>query len=222
MITPTRQTVTLEAVRDETHDVKTFVFSTEYAFEPGQFVNLRFSRDDDIGRRSFSVASGPGERLEITAKAIGRFTNALFAAPIGTEFEVLGPLGLPYVRGSHDEAYLLIAGGSGIAPFRSLMRSREHADLRMTLVDSNKTFGDIIYANEMDAWPAEIVHTLTRETRDGMRHGRIARDTFAAIEALEQRRVMICGPSGLVTSAVTILTSLGVPSDRIRTESWGL
>lgn len=222
MIRPERGTVTLEAIRDETHDVKTFTFSTDYAFEPGQFVNLRFTHDDGIGRRSFSVASGPGERLAITAKAIGRFTNALFCAPIGTEFEVLGPLGLPYVRGSHEEPYVLIAGGTGIAPFRSLMRSREHADVRMTLIDSNKTEGDIIYASEMAEWPADVVHTLTRETREDMRHGRIAPDVFTAIEDLGAHRFVICGPQGLVTSATDILMGLGVPAERIRSESWGL
>lgn len=207
----------LETSRSETHDTKTFVLSDQYSFEPGQFVNIRFAEDDTIGRRSFSIASGPGERLEITVKQVGRFTNALFEAPPETIFEVHGPLGLPYIRSC--DPYLLIAGGTGIAPFRSLMRG--YKDTRFTLINSNKTYDDIIYRDEIPNWNATVIHTLTREEREGYRHGRIDRALLEEIPQLEEHRVLICGPPGMVTTIIEALITLGIPMNRIKTESWG-
>lgn len=220
MIRPSRQTVHLESVREETPDVRTFVFSIDYDFEPGQFVNIEFSGNDTIGRRSFSIASGPGERLELTIKRVGSFTEAIFSAPIGTRFEILGPLGLPYIR-HHEGPYLLIAGGSGIAPFRSLLRDPRSSDLTFTLVDSNKTYTDIIYREEMSSWKATIIHTLSREEHEDIRCGRIDAALFREIPGLEKHRAIVCGPPGLVSCAIDALTSLGIPMERIKTESWG-
>ena len=221
MIKPEWRTVTLESVRTETPDARTFVFSTDYGFEPGQFVNILFAGDEAMGRRSFSIASGPGERLELTVKRVGRFTTALFDAAIGTGFEVLGPLGLPYIRAHHDDPYLFIAGGSGIAPFRSLMRDPRSSPMRFTLIDSNKTYDDIIYRDEMRTWKATIIHTLTREEREGFRHGRINRELLETIPDIQAHRILICGPPGLVSSAIAHLIALGIPMNHIKTESWG-
>lgn len=221
MIRPNRRTVSLESVRDEAPNVKTFVFSVDYGCEPGQFVNLEFEADDRLGRRSFSIASGPDERLELTVKAVGSFTNALFAAPIGTRFEVMGPLGLPYVRGHRQDPHLLIAGGTGIAPFRSLMRDPRSKQMRFLLIDSNRSYDDVIYRDEMADWNATIIHTLTRVPHEGMRAGRIDRDLFEAIPDIDTYRALICGPPGLVSASIEQLTSLGITMDRIKTESWG-
>ena len=215
---PERRIMRLETSRPETHDTRTFVFTDTYSFEPGQFVNIHFAEKDTIGRRSFSIASGPGERLEITVKRVGSFTNAFFEAPPGTAFEVHGPLGLPYIR-SRDP-YLLIAGGTGIAPFRSLMR-KGYEDVRFTLIDSNRTYDDIIYRDEIPNWKATVIHTLTREEREGFRHGRIDRALLETIPHLEEHRVLICGPPGMVTTAIEALITLGIPMNRIKTESWG-
>ena len=221
MIKPVRHVVTLEATRFETHDTKTFTFSSEYVFEPGQFVNVRFEQDDALGKRSFSIASGPHEKLEITVKRIGVFTNELFTAPIGTRFEIHGPLGLPYIRSSPEDPYLLIAGGSGIAPFRSLMRDHRLAETRFTLIDSNRTYDDIIYRDEIERWHAKVIHTLTRENHHGIRHGRIDRGLLDRIPHIRDHRVLICGPPGLVSASIEHLLSLGIPVNRIKSESWG-
>lgn len=220
MIKPTRRVLALESVRVETADVRTFRFNQSYDLEPGQFVNIRFSGDDTIGRRSFSIASGPGEPLELTIKAVGAFTKAIFQAPIGTEFEVLGPLGLPYIRGNTDP-HVLIAGGSGIAPFRSIMRDPAYASVEFVLIDSNKTCEDIIYRDEMREWHCTITHTLTREEHEGMRFGRISQELLESIEGYATRRYLICGPPGMVSTAIEHLVALGIPMNRIKTESWG-
>lgn len=220
MIRPTRKTLTLESVRIETHDTRTFVFSEPYDLEPGQFVNINFAGDDTIGRRSFSIASAPKEKLELTIKAVGAFTRAIFEAPIGTEFEVLGPLGLPYIRANTDP-HVLIAGGSGIAPFRSLLRDPSHKNTSFVLIDSNRTYEDIIYREEIGSWHAHTIHTLTRESHEGLRFGRIDHELFASIEKLETYRILICGPPGLVSSSIEHLLALGIPVNRIKSESWG-
>jgi NAD(P)H-flavin reductase len=220
MIKPHKRTIPLASVREETPGVRSFVFSEPSMHEPGQFVNIAFARNDELGRRSFSIASGPGEPLELTIKAVGAFTHALFDAPIGTVFEVHGPLGLPYVR-FPEEPHLLIAGGSGIAPFRSLMHDERFVNTRFTLIDSNRTYEDIIYRDEITSWRANVIHTLTREEHSGCSFGRISRELLASIPNLLAHRVLICGPPGMVSTCIEHLISLGVAMNRIKTESWG-
>ena len=220
MIKPNKRVMPLASVREETPGVRSFVFSEPSMHEPGQFVNIAFARNDELGRRSFSIASGPDELLELTIKAVGTFTHALFDAPIGTAFEVHGPLGLPYVR-FPEEPHLLIAGGSGIAPFRSLMRDPRLANTRFTLIDSNRTYEEIIYRDEIASWNATVIHTLTCEERIGFAHGRISRELIASIPSLLAHRVLICGPPGMVSTCIEHLISLGVAMNRIKTESWG-
>ena len=220
MIKPTRKRIVLESSREETADTHTFVFSLPYAHEPGQFITLGFADAETIGRRSFSIASGPGEQLELTVKRVGSFTDALFRAARGTVFESLGPLGLPHIR-NREDPHVLIAGGSGIAPFRSLARDPRSTALRLTLIDSNRTYSDIIYRDELEHWNIPIIHTLTREPHEGMRFGRIDMALLGSVEDIAQQRIIICGPPGLVSSTIEHLLTLGVPPSRIRTESWG-
>lgn len=83
---------------------------------PGQFVLVRYGEDPCLPR-AFSVMKADPDRLELFVKSEGRVREKLSQAPIGTPFEVRGPYGVSYDAIISDERpYVLVAGGSGIAP----------------------------------------------------------------------------------------------------------
>ncbi len=82
----------------------------------GQFVLVRYGEDPCLPR-AFSVMSQRPGALEFFVKSEGRVREKLWNAPIGTPFDVRGPYGVPYAsRIPSDRTYLLVAGGSGVAP----------------------------------------------------------------------------------------------------------
>jgi ferredoxin-NADP reductase len=125
-----------------------------------------------------------------------------------------------------------VAGGSGIVPFRSILRHRAAvgSDVAVRLLYSARSLDDVIYRKELDAIGAtrdgvEISFTLTREwPEDWTGHrGRIDRTLIEEVAwpAAELPLTYICGPSGFVESAAGTLVGSGHDASRIRTERFG-
>ncbi len=92
-------------------------------FQPGQYVDVLL---EGGRRRSFSIASPPHDatRLELHVRRApgGGFTTALFdAMPVGTLLRIEGPIG-QFIYSPSVAPLLLIAGGTGFAPMKSLLR----------------------------------------------------------------------------------------------------
>ena len=92
-------------------------------FHPGQYLDILLEGDL---RRSFSIASPPhdSELLELHVRHVagGRFTEALGnALPVGSLLHIEGPMG-QFVYQHNPEPALMIAGGTGFAPLKSMLR----------------------------------------------------------------------------------------------------
>ena len=87
-----------------------------HAVGAGQFILVRYGEDPCLPR-AFSVMSAGDGTLDLFVKSEGRVREKLSTCPIGTTFSVRGPYGTPYDRRiAADRPYVLVAGGSGIAP----------------------------------------------------------------------------------------------------------
>jgi len=204
----------------------------------GQHVDVRLTADDGYqAQRSYSIASGPEddhlvltvERLddgEVSPYLVGELRG-------GDELELRGPIGGYFVwQRSLAGPLLLVAGGSGIVPFRSILRHRAAvgSDVPARLLYSARALDDVIYREELAAIQAagdgvDISFTLTREwPQDWSGHrGRIDRKLLeeAAWPVTETPLTYICGPSGFVESAAGTLVGIGHDPSRIRTERFG-
>jgi ferredoxin-NADP reductase len=206
--------------------------------QAGQHVDVRLTAEDGYqAQRSYSIASGPeDEHLVLTVERLddGEVSPYLVGvlAP-GDELELRGPIGGYFVW---DQAIagplLLLAGGSGVVPFRSMLRHRAAvgSDVSMRLVYSARSLGDVIYREELEAIGAagdgvDISFTLTREWPDDWtgHRGRIDRKLLdeLAWPAAEMPLTYICGPSGFVEGAAGTLVGSGHDPKRIRTERFG-
>ena len=242
--------------------------------DPHQFDGLeRFIAffEDVKGRkeppRAYSMASAPHEKYLATTIKEERYVSGMTKYPpllspllvkrmargmrlVVTGFT--GPYTLPEDIESRTDHVVHLCAGSGIVPNFSILKHAllHHPKVRHTVVYSNKTWGDIIFRDELAKLERRhqsslrIIHTLTREEgkpgHPGVRSGRV--ETALLREAIPDPAacmVYACGPaiSGwdrkaareagvapaarFLETAVASLTELGVPDERIKKESYG-
>jgi ferredoxin-NADP reductase len=205
--------------------------------DAGQHVDVRLTAEDGYqAQRSYSIASGPeDEHLVLTVERLddGEVSPYLVGElRPGDELELRGPIGGYFVwNQSLAGPLLLIAGGSGIVPFRSMLRHRAAAgsDVAVRLLYSARALDDVIYRDELAGFAAEdgvdVSFTLTREwPEDWTGHrGRIDGKLLDEVSwpAAEMPLTYICGPSGFVEGASGTLVGSGHDPRRIRTERFG-
>jgi len=113
----------LTRVIDESPTIKTFVLEPENAFEfkTGQFIEVTL---DGIGEAPFTPSSSPLEksRLEVTVMKTGYVTDYMHRMKPGEVMGIRGPYGRGYpVEKFYDKEVLILGGGCGFAPIRSLL-----------------------------------------------------------------------------------------------------
>ncbi|NQT52386.1 oxidoreductase, partial [bacterium] len=113
----------LDEVVDETPTIKTFVLSPKQPveFQAGQFVQITVP---GLGEAPFTPSSSPYEKgfLEVTVLRTGRVTDAMHELKPGATLGVRGPFGKGYpLDQCEGKEVLVIGGGVGLAPLRSLI-----------------------------------------------------------------------------------------------------
>ncbi|MBO9533056.1 MAG: ferredoxin reductase [Solirubrobacteraceae bacterium] len=203
----------------------------------GQRVDVRLTAEDGYqATRSYSIASAPADgTLDLTVEEIddGEVSPYLVEEAMpGDELEIRGPIGGWFTwRPSDPGPLVLIGGGSGLVPLRSMAREavvRESAT-PLRLLISTRSAGDLLYAQEIatlaDRDEARVIHTLTRRAPEGWTGptGRIdpglVGELLAGIEL--PGAAFVCGPTGFVERAADLLLAAGLPPDAIRTERFG-
>jgi ferredoxin-NADP reductase len=198
----------------------------------GQHVDVRLTAEDGYqAERSYSIASAPGDGLELTVERLedGEVSPYLVdEAREGDELELRGPIGGYFVWEADDpKPVLLVAGGSGVVPLMAMARhrSREGGTAPMRLLYSSRTWEDVIYRDELETLRLEVVQTLTREQPPGWTgySRRIDDDMLreVAFPATDEPRVYVCGSTRFVDAAADGLVRLGYEPRWIRTERFG-
>lgn len=145
----------------------------------------------------------------------------------GTGIDLAGPVGAFTLEHVPDAAPLLfIAGGTGIAPIRSMIREAIEAERgrSLSLVYSSRTPHEFAYIDELRDLASDgrlhLTLTLTGDAEDWAHsRGRTAAAHFA--ELLQPSTVaFVCGPRAMVEEVPSALASLGVARQRVVTENW--
>jgi len=134
------------------HDtLKSFLFPRTFDIEPGQFVLLWIPGLDE---KPFSVSDVQGDRIEITAKGVGSFSNALMQCRPGTRLGLRGPFGRgfrPWGRG------LVVGGGMGIAPLRYLVHRLEGDGTEFQAVLGARTAQELVFTDDFSRCGTQFV-----------------------------------------------------------------
>ena len=225
--------------RVETHRVKSIVFECPMweGHMPGQHVDIRLTAEDGYqAQRSYSIASAPeDDDLVLTIERLQDGEVSPYLVDViepGDELEMRGPIGLYFVwEAEMKEPVLMVAGGSGVVPFRAILRHRQAlgGTAPTRLLYSARTISDVIYRDELDELGGfdgvDVVLTLTREQPAGWEgYGR--RVDASILEEVawspdQNPRVFVCGPTSFVERVADTLVDLGHRPGSIRTERFG-
>jgi len=204
-----------------------------FEYAPGQAVSIASHGHDK--RRPYSIASAPEDarregyfELLIGVDAEGKAGPHLSLHP-GALVDVEGPLGsFTFPSDPEERRFIFIAGGTGIAPLRAMLRHALVVPHRnIGLFYSARTPDEFAFERELrelaEAGEIELRQTVTRATDadwSGAR-GRLDRQAIAELVHDPATLCFICGPQALVDEMPKILTELGIPRSRIRIEEWG-
>ncbi len=233
---------TVAAIARETPRVNTYTIRLPQwtPHRAGQHYDLRLTAPDGYrAERSYSIASPPEQAGEIALTveliADGEVSGFLFeGVAVGDQLELRGPIGGYFVwpATAPEAPLLLVAGGSGVVPLMAMLRHRQRAGLRnpVVLLFSVRTPDEVIYQTELEEFvksdPAfTLLLTFTRRAPAGWVGHQRRIDAALLGEAVGRLpgppQCYVCGPTGLVESAATLLQAQGLPDESIRTERFG-
>lgn len=200
----------------------------------GQHLDVRLTAEDGYtAEREYSIASAPSEPVTITVERLedGEVSPYLTGElRPGDLLELRGPVGGYFVWEPGDGGPLmLLAGGSGIVPLRSILRHRLRtgSGVPTRLLYSSRRWEDVIYRDELgqDHDGVQVGYTLTRSQPAGWtgHTGRIDSALLAEVAwpAEANPLAYICGPTSFVETAAAALVELGYPPERVKTERFG-
>lgn len=168
------------------------IFSPELTsiIKPGQFLNIRVSeRVYPLLRRPFSVCDVEGDHLYLMFNIMGEGTSILAHKPIGSELDILGPLGNGFNLDSDYETAVIVAGGLGAAPFPYVTRILNKKKNILSFI-GGRTKDDVITYN---------LKNVKEATDDGSLgfKGNVVRLLENNLELLKSQKIKMfaCGPT---------------------------
>jgi ring-1,2-phenylacetyl-CoA epoxidase subunit PaaE len=209
-----------------------------FDFTQGQYLTFRRKFDDDELRRSYSICAGKGEgHLQVGIKRVdgGAFSTwANEELKPGTTLEAMPPMGRFFTAVEPDAAktYLGFAGGSGITPLLSIIKTVLAAEPHstFTLVYANRQISSIMFREELEDLKnrhlgrLSIVHVLESEAQDiELFTGRVDAAKCAAlfhtwIDLPSVTTAFICGPEPMMLAIAGALKEHGLTDGQIKFE----
>jgi NAD(P)H-flavin reductase len=195
----------------------------ELGHNPGQFVEVSVL---GIGEAPFSISSSPtrGEGFELCIRRVGNVTTALEKLKLGDLVGIRGPLGRGFplndMRGLN---VLIIAGGLGIVPVRSLIVNilDERADFAdVTILYGFKQPKDMLFKDEITRWAArdDVDFRMTVDIAEPSWKGNVGPVTtlFRRLKIDPKTTVpVMVGPPVMFKHVVKQVLACGIPEDRI-------
>jgi ring-1,2-phenylacetyl-CoA epoxidase subunit PaaE len=251
-MTPSFHRLTIREKRRETADSVSLAFEVPaelrpaYRFKQGQFLVLRAPIEGEEQRRSYSICVGLAEyerngelRVGIKRVAGGRFSNwANENLNPGESVDVMTPDGRFFTPLDEDNAkhYVGFAGGSGITPMLSLIKTTLATEprSRFTLIYGNRTVGTIMFVEELEDLKnrylerLRLYHVLSDEPQEiALFSGLLDQAKCQAflnglVAASSIDEAFVCGPEPMMAAAEQSLLAAGVAPDRIHIERFGI
>lgn len=196
----------------------------------GQFLIVRFLAPGFRWEaHPFSISNTPdGGKVRLTIKAVGDFTARIPALKPGAPVLIDGPHGVLTADRCAAGGVLLVAGGIGITPLRSLAGKFLAMGRRVTLLYANRRIDGAALRGELEAMAAadpnfSVVHVLSDDPAWKGERGRIDRDMLARlVPDVKERDVFLCGPPPMMKAVRAALSDLSVPADRVHYEKFTL
>jgi len=194
----------IEDVVEETPAIKTFVIRPKepFSFRTGQFIELTLP---GLGEAPFTPSSDPNikEVMDVTIMKAGRITSLLHEAPARTTVGIRGPYGKGYpLEQFYGKDVLIVGGGVGLAPLRSLLYSL-FAEIdkynKVVVRYGARTSADIVYKRLIPEWEKKkkVDFVTTVDVGDPQWKGNVGLVTTVLKDLpidLKNAVAIVCGP----------------------------
>lgn len=201
-----------------------FAYPAGFSYDAGDWIDLQFYDETPSGGITYSLSSSPTEpELAITFRTgISPFKRRLQALTAGDKLYIR-QYGNDYdFYLKNNRASVLIAGGIGIAPFRSMLKdmadSGSSNDVHLVYMNKGSSY---VFGAEIDRWKTQLPHLsityidtteLNRKKREKLLLASIRKDAH---------HYFIAGPEGMVESTEHLLIDHGISTKDIRIDSFG-
>ncbi len=232
-------------IKRETADAVSVAFDvpitlqTAYQFKQGQYITLKLKINGEEIRRSYSICTSPysEKELRVAIKEVkdGRASTFINRTlKVGDVLEVMTPMGTFHsvLSGNNKKHYVLFAGGSGITPMMSILKSVLHIEKQshVTLIYANRNEESVIFKTELEKIAADNadrfklvnVYDEPKDQTADLHKGLITTDKAKALienyGGVNADEYFICGPGPLMENIKVTLESLKVAKEKIHIE----
>lgn len=222
--------------RDEGASVRTLVLEPVghpgFEFEPGQFAWLSTGHPIATEHHPISIASsaelGPQRRVEFSIRDLGDWSGTRVpAVPTGSTMYLNGPFGGFSLDREPGQGFVLVGGGIGITPLRSmLLTMRDRGDVRPAILFYGaRDWNAVVYRQELEALQTQmnlkVVWVFEKPAADWQgERGYITPDLLRRHLPAQFRRYQyfMCGPTPMMNAVEEHLATVGVPRAHIHSE----
>ncbi len=212
-------------IKEETPTIKTFVLQPETAFlfQAGQFVEITVPA---LGEAPFTPSSDPAvrDKIDLTIMNVGLVTSKLHKLKVGEKLGIRGPYGNGYpLDNFRGKDVLIVGGGVGLAPLRSLLFalfSDMHRYNKVVLRYGARTPQDIVFKNLLPEW-AKIRNVdigITVDVADATWRGKVGLVTTILKDLpidLKRAVSVVCGPPIMMKFVTLKLIDIGFKPQEI-------
>ncbi len=209
----------------------------DFTFKPGQYVQLTLlnppKTDDKGDTRDFSLASAPyeGFLMIVTRKRDSALKEVLKDMPLGTEVEMKGPYGSFTLQHNSQIPAVMLAGGIGVTPFRSMILHAHHQKLphKIFLFYANKRPEDAVFLNQLSVLQNEQFTMIPVMTQPMISNRKWEGETGHITVSLLQKYIddlsksifYVVGPPDMVDATEKMLLEADINPDNIKIEHFG-
>jgi predicted ferric reductase len=202
-------------------------------FDPGQFAWLKLGSPFTLDEHPFSFASSAQQtdRVAFGIKALGDFSGNVKRIPRGATVYLDGPHGAFSMDRYQAPGYVFIAGGIGITPFLSMLRTMaDRGDARpVTLIYADRSLDELAYGDSLRDLAGRVqldIVVVLENAPDGWEgeRGLITNELLERHlpDDARHRMHMICGPPIMMDLVQDALLEHGVPQRHIQLERFAL
>jgi ferredoxin-NADP reductase len=195
-----------------------------FVFEAGDWIDIQFDGRELNGGITYSISSSPTEsHIRITFReGISEFKKALQSIRANDRL-IISQYGNDYgFQLKRNQSSVLIAGGVGIAPFRSMLKemydNNQNSEVTLIYLNQNENF---LFRNELEVWSKRLTDLSISyiSTKDINRKKR--EKLILSLIKSPNQNFYISGPPSMVESNEHLLIDIGVQVRDIRIDSFG-
>ena len=238
-------TLKVKDIRRETADSVSVAFDVppqiqhEFQYKQGQYITIKLKVNGEEIRRSYSICTSPysEKELRVAVKEVqdGRASTLMNRSwKVGDMIEVMTPMGnfSSVLSGNNKKQYVLFAGGSGITPMMSILKSVLYIEKQstVTLVYANRDEDSVIFKNEIEKIANENtdrvkvlnIYDHPKTTVTDIQKGLLTVDRVKQIVAdlnlVKGDEYFICGPGPMMENIKQALEGLNIAKEKVHIE----